>query len=62
MHVAGSTAASHMMQAMKTPEKSEGPGPDHDGDSDNAGVSSVSAAPAKSLTPSGVGNAVDVSA
>lgn len=46
------------MQAnvAKTPEVAEGPGPDHDGDSDDKGSS------VKSLTAPGVGGQVDITA
>lgn len=54
------SSMSQMSHAQQAPEAKEGPGPDHDGDGDN--VSNVSASPARSATPPGVGNTVDVSA
>ena len=60
MHIAGSTGAAQMMQAMKTPEKAEGPGPDHDGDGDD--TAGVASAVVKSATPAGIGNQIDISA
>jgi len=58
MNIAALPSTMSAMQAMRTPEASEGPGPDHDGDADDKGVASssgVSAAP-----PSGMGTAVDI--
>lgn len=58
MHIASTGAASQLAAMLKTPEKSEGAGPDQDGDGDD---SSVSAA-VKSTPPAGIGTLVDVSA
>jgi hypothetical protein len=41
-----------------SPEKAEGPGPDHDGDADDAGVK----APVQAAPPPGTGTAVDKTA
>jgi hypothetical protein len=60
MNIAALPSTMSAMQSMRTPEASEGPGPDHDGDADDKGtssVSSVSAAP-----PTGMGKAVDIKA
>jgi hypothetical protein len=49
---------SHSMPISGGGEKAEGPGPEHDGDSDDAGVSAPQAAP-----PSpGTGRAIDTKA
>ena len=55
MHIAsvGSVPANVVMP--KVPEAAEGPGPDHDGDSDDKGA-------VRSATAAGVGQAVDVTA
>ncbi len=50
-----SAAAAHTMMP-KAPEAAEGPGPDHDGDSDDSGAA------VKSATAAGVGQSVDVKA
>lgn len=60
MNIAALPSTMSAMPSMRTPEASEGPGPDHDGDADDKGVSSssgVSAAP-----PSGMGAAIDIKA
>ncbi len=46
-----------LLKAQQSQETQEGPGPDHDGDSDDAGAVS-----AKSTPPSGMGKHIDVSA
>lgn len=58
MHVAPPGAASQLAPMHKASEKSEGPGPDHDGDSDNSAVSAA----VKSQPPAGTGTLVDVKA
>ncbi len=45
---------------IRTPEAKEGPGPDHDGDSDDKGVATVSAN--KTPAPYGTGGVVDTQA
>jgi hypothetical protein len=60
MNIAALPSTMSAMPSMRTPEASEGPGPDHDGDADDKGASNasrVSAAP-----PAGMGNAVDIKA
>jgi len=47
-------------QAMRVPETSEGPGPDHDGDADDKGV--VNLAGPSSPTPKRMGASVDTRA
>lgn len=59
MQIASVSAMPQMMQASKASEATEGPGPDHDGDSDD-GVMATS--PTLSATAPGVGNTVDISA
>lgn len=44
--------------ALQLPEKVEGSGPDHDGDSDDAGVQ----APVQSSPPPGAGTIIDKTA
>lgn len=56
MHIASVGNAMQTASMIKVPEAAEGPGPDHDGDSDDGGSS------VKSLTASGVGTQVDISA
>ena len=46
-----------LLKTQQTGEAQEGPGPDHDGDSDNAGAVS-----AKSTPPAGMGKHLDISA
>ncbi len=58
MHIASVSAMPQMMQASKASEATEGPGPDHDGDSDDSGVAS----PTLSATAPGVGSNLDISA
>ena len=58
MHIASVSAMPQMMQASRASEATEGPGPDHDGDSDDG----VAASPTLSATAPGVGNTVDISA
>ena len=53
----GSVGSSALASIMpKVPEAVEGPGPDHDGDSDDKNAS------VKSATASGVGKTVDITA
>ncbi|MBN9588062.1 MAG: hypothetical protein J0G99_03550 [Alphaproteobacteria bacterium] len=59
--IASHTTVSHM-QPAKASEAAEGPGPDHDGDSDDKGTSAVSAASTVASTPPGLGIAVNTSA
>jgi hypothetical protein len=56
MQVASVGNAAQIASMVKMPEAAEGPGPDHDGDSDDGGAS------VKSLTAPGVGGQVDISA
>jgi hypothetical protein len=56
MQIASVSPAMQAASMAKAPEAVEGPGPDHDGDSDNGGSS------AKSLTAPGVGGQIDISA
>ncbi|HSC59844.1 MAG TPA: hypothetical protein VLC29_01325 [Rhizomicrobium sp.] len=58
MQIASAGSMQPMMQMAKTSEATEGPGPDHDGDADDGGVTS----PTLSATAPGVGNAVDITA
>jgi hypothetical protein len=60
MNIAALPSTMSVMQSMRTPEASEGPGPDHDGDADDKGASIVSSASA--APPTGMGNAVDTKA
>ena len=48
------------MSAMRAPEAMEGPGPDHDGDADDAGA--VTQPGATALPPKGMGTVVDKTA
>jgi hypothetical protein len=52
MHIASVGSMPNVAAMTKAPESTEGPGPDHDGDSDDKGV-------AKSATAPGVGSLVD---
>lgn len=56
MHIASAGAQPVQSVMPKVPESVEGPGPDHDGDADDKGVTT------QSLTAPGVGNAVDTKA
>ncbi len=56
MQIASVGPAVQAASMTKAPEAVEGPGPDHDGDSDDAGSS------VKSLTAPGVGGQIDISA
>jgi len=59
MNIAALPSASPALQMMRTPEASEGRGPDHDGDADDKGIS---ASKTVSAPPAGMGSAVDVKA
>lgn len=50
------------LQPAKAPESAEGPGPDHDGDADDKGVTSAASGSAAPLTPGGMGLAVNTKA
>ncbi|MDE3114939.1 MAG: hypothetical protein KGL26_04980 [Pseudomonadota bacterium] len=52
MHIASVGSMPQAAAATKTPEATEGPGPDHDGDSDDKGAA------VKSATAPGVGGLV----
>ncbi len=56
MHIASVGSMPQAAAATKTPEATEGPGPDHDGDSDDKGAA------VKSATAPGVGGLVDTTA
>lgn len=56
MQIASVGPAMQAASMAKAPETVEGPGQDHDGDSDDGGSS------AKSLTAPGVGGQIDISA
>ena len=60
MHILAATPTVHAMQISRTPEAMEGPGPDHDGDADDKGVSAASSHPP--AAPAGMGKSVNVTA
>jgi hypothetical protein len=60
MNIAALQSTMSATQTARTPEALEGPGPDHDGDADDKGVSSTSGVSAS--PPSGMGAAVDIKA
>ncbi|MDE1939781.1 MAG: hypothetical protein KGI68_12230 [Alphaproteobacteria bacterium] len=60
MNIAALPSAMAAMHTARTPEASEGPGPDHDGDADDKGVSSTAGASA--APPKGMGVSVDTKA
>jgi hypothetical protein len=60
MHISAAAPMMHAMQISRAPEATEGPGPDHDGDADDKGVSAVSSQP--SAAPAGMGKSVNVMA
>ena len=55
MQIASIGSMPNLAAVSKTPESLEGPGPDHDGDSDDKSA-------AKSATAPGVGSLVDTTA
>jgi hypothetical protein len=61
MDATSATAMSHVAVMSRTPEAKEGPGPDHDGDSDDKAVTAVTA-PISSAKAPGVGTVVDIKA
>jgi len=48
------------LQTLRTPEASEGPGPDHDGDADDKGVANLAGPPSPVLK--GMGASVNIRA
>jgi hypothetical protein len=64
MDVGSVGASQHAAHTFKAPESQEGPGPDHDGDSDDSKAiqASTQQAVGKSATAVGVGTVVDTSA
>jgi len=50
------------MVAPRTPEAKEGPGPDHDGDADDKGVSALQAPAISQAAPNGMGTVVNAKA
>ena len=60
MSVAALPSTMPALQTLRTPEVSEGPGPDHDGDADDKGVASL--AGPSSPAPKGMGVLVDTRA
>ena len=60
MSIAALPSTMSAMQGVRTPEASEGSGPDHDGDADDKGVPSVSGVTAD--LPVGMGAAVNIRA
>lgn len=47
---------------VRTPEAMEGPGPDHDGDSDDKGIAAATVKPTSAPPPQGTGAVVDTKA
>lgn len=63
MDVGSVGASQHAAQSLKPPETQEGPGPDHDGDSDDQAIQAATQqAVGKSATAAGVGTVVDTTA
>jgi hypothetical protein len=60
MNIAALSSQASALQMMRPSEASEGPGPDHDGDADDKGVSGATSVP--SQPPAGMGTAVDIKA
>lgn len=58
MSISALNSAMPAMYTAHSPEAKEGPGPDHDGDADDKGVSSASITSAAALPP-GVGKTVN---
>lgn len=59
MNVAATSAMSSLASVTPlSPERMEGPGPDHDGDADDAGAQ----APVRAALPQGTGKIVDKTA
>jgi len=60
MNIAALPSMSSLMPSMRATEAMEGPGPDHDGDADDAGAASKTGT--SSALPANLGNAVDIAA
>jgi len=60
MNIAALPSTMSAQQPVRTPEASEGPGPDHDGDADDNGVASSTGVSAS--LPKGMGVSVDTKA
>ena len=62
MSITAVSSAAPTAFAQRVPEAVEGPGPDHDGDADNKGVSGVQGSSISPAVPQGMGSAVNTKA
>ena len=62
MSISALASTAPAMVASRTPEAMEGPGPDHDGDADNKGVSALQAPANSQAAPNGMGAVVNTKA
>ncbi len=62
MSISAIALTAPMMPASRTPEATEGPGPDHDGDADDKSVSALQVPASSQTAPSGMGTVVNTRA